>query len=160
MSPPPVPDTVTDKRTTLAFLPTDVHPTLTKEGYYTSPDIRVLREMTSEELSKIYRFTIFRPNIGAIEWEGLTDVRYLDLDRLVTIEPKMIGVYEGLEHPEKPEIGQGLNKPALVTLFNVFPKSASSPSKSGSFGDKLKKICQKNGSEFRDYLPETGESVT
>jgi len=133
-------------------------PTLTAPGYYTNPDMSQLQSMSALELKYVPKFAVFRPNVGRIEWEGDTDVRGLDLDRLVRIEAGSVDVYEGVEE-EKPTVGKGLNKSAVVLLHNIFPKSSASAKKRAEFEDKLRKCCEESGSEFLDYDAESGDWV-
>jgi hypothetical protein len=130
-------------------------PVLTKMGYFTSPDLSVLHSMSPDELASIFRFTVFRPHIGSIEWEGNTDIRDLNLDDIVEIEPKMVAVYD--DDDRKPPVGRGLNKPAIVTLCDIFPSENASADKKLRFEERLRKDCQKRGAEFLDYSPATGE---
>jgi hypothetical protein len=133
-------------------------PVLTKEGYVTYPSMQVLRSMTDEELSCVYRFRISRRGVGSIEWEGNTDLRSLNLDELVDIDNKSIAVYEDVSSDEKPQVGVGLNKPAVLTLCDIYPgdKSASQDMYF-AFEEKLKKVCKKRSADFRSYDIETGE---
>jgi hypothetical protein len=51
-----------------------------------------LRDLSDEDLSKIPEFTI-RNDFGQIKWNGLTDVRNLNLDEIVTISELCSEVY-------------------------------------------------------------------
>lgn len=133
-------------------------PTLLRPGYITAPSMAVLKKMTKKELSHVRNFAVYRPNIGKIEWEGDTDVRGLDLDLIVNIEKRGVEVYDSEEAELiKPAVGQGLNKPAIVYLDNIFPPDDASELKKSQFLSKLKKICLKSGSEFMDYDAEHGQ---
>eukprot|EP01041_Mallomonas_annulata_P003522 gene3522-7007_t len=134
-------------------------PILTKPGYFTNPDIKLLQQMNSSELKSIPKFAILRPNIGRIEWEGETDIRGLNLDEIVKIEQGSVDVYEDTSESEKPPVGQGLNKSAIILLQNIFPKENISTKKRLEFVDKLQKCCVNAGSEFLDYDSETGDWV-
>jgi len=54
----------------------------------------------------------------------------------------------------KPEKGQKLNKEAVITLFNRQPKENESPE---AFEERLKKVCQKQGTQHITYNKETHE---
>eukprot|EP01036_Dinobryon_divergens_P026710 gene26710-35389_t len=105
-------------------------PSLTLEGYWTSPDMSILKNLSDSELSKVDNFTICRDKYGKIEWHDTTDMRGLDLDKLVRIDKKEVFVYgddcddssRGLHVP--PPLGTALNKRAVITLWEVFPKSS------------------------------------
>ena len=114
-------------------------PTLLRPGYLTTPSIAALKKMTVKELAKVRNFSVYRPNIGRIEWEGETDVRGLDLDLIVNIEKRGVEVYDSEEAAlMKPEVGFGLNKTAIVYLSNIFPPEGASDLKKSQFLDKLK----------------------
>ena len=137
----------------------DLAPVLKRPGYFTSPDINVLQHMSEEELARVKNFTVFRPNVGKIEWAGETDVRFLNLDEIVKIEHKEVFVYEESATISPPEVGVGLNKPAVVTLCNVFPKEGSSLKKKQDFQQKLIDFCLLNDAEMLDYDSQTGNWV-
>ena len=139
---------------------TKLAPILLRPGYITTPNLSVLQKMTSKELSKVNNFSVSRPNIGKIVWEGETDVRGLDLDSIITIEKRGVEVYDNEESILlKPDVGYGLNKTALIYLKNIFPPENSSSEKVEQFPEKLKKICLKSGSEFIDYDNNIGEWI-
>ena len=134
-------------------------PTLLRQGYGLSPSLSILQRMTDAELRSVTSFTIFRPNVGEIRWEGQTDVRGLDLDKLVRIEQNEVMVYENVEDSEKPTVGEGLNKRATITLWNIFPKTSSSQQKLLLFEAKLRKICDDTDADFHCYDSERGEWI-
>jgi nuclear pore complex protein Nup98-Nup96 len=134
-------------------------PTLSKSEYFSNPDIRLLQQMSDMELKNIPKFSVFRPGVGRIEWEGDTDVRGLDLDKIVKIEGNAVDVYENLSDTEKPPVGQKLNKSAIILLHNIFPKANASAKKRKEFIDKLRKCCEDSSSEFLDYDPVAGDWV-
>ena len=137
-------------------------PKLTINGYDTVPSRQVLNEMTEDELRKVTQFRVYRPGIGEICWPGLTDVRGLDLDKIVRIELKEVFVYDDMEEEEKPPQGTELNKYAIITLWNIFPKSSKSQfsvEKMNAFEDKLHRACESAGAKFQEYSPQTGEWI-
>jgi len=75
--------------------------------------------MTLRELQHVPQFSI--KNIhGEIAFDGETDLTDVDLAKIVTIEQGSAEVYAD-EDPTtvKPPIGQKLNKPAVITLYNM-----------------------------------------
>jgi hypothetical protein len=114
-----------------------------------------LEMMTSEELSEVSNFAVLLPGVGKIEWEGKTDVRGLDLDRLILIERLAVQVYYDEDVP-KPPVGEGLNKDATIQLFKVFPKEGSSAAKILKFEQKLIDTCGKSEADFIEYNSVTG----
>ena len=143
-------------------------PTLTSEGYWTSPDMSILKNLSDSELSKVENFAICRDKYGKIEWNGTTDVRGLDLDKLVRIDKKEVFVYGddcddnsgGLHAP--PPVGTALNKRAVITLWEVFPKSSRGGDESDDgkkFEEKLHKFCIANDADHISYSVATGAWV-
>jgi len=60
------------------------------------------------------------------------------------------------EGTSKPQVGRGLNKPALVRLLNCQPKREQARVE---FDAKVRKVCERNGAEFVSYTADTGERV-
>lgn len=89
-------------------------PILTKAGYQTQPVYSEICRMTDAQLAKVHNFAIMN-KWGRIQFFDETDIRGLDLDRLVIIERGQIEVYP--EGTIKPARGKGLNRPALITFF-------------------------------------------
>ena len=124
-------------------------PVLTKPGYKVSPSIIELSRMTGEQLKKVENFKIWN-EFGEIEWLGAVDVRGANLDLWVIIKNSSAEVYpeDLFDEITKPDRGTRLNQPALITLFNIFPKSEH---KSKNFKEKLKQICLMQDSVFISY---------
>ena len=91
-------------------------PVLTKENYFTLPDFDVLMKMSLNELEKVENFSIFN-EYGKIEFQGFTDLTYVNLDISINIDFKLITVYQNCDIPE---VGQKLNKPAILHFFQFF----------------------------------------
>ena len=90
-------------------------PNLTKKGYETEPAYNRMCHMREEDLKAIENFTI-KNEWCKIRFEGYTDVRGLDLDKLVDLERGKAEIYP--EGTDKPAVGQGLNKDAQITFFH------------------------------------------
>ncbi|KAG2388369.1 hypothetical protein C9374_000533 [Naegleria lovaniensis] len=126
-------------------------PTLTKEGFYTVPSMEDMKKMTLTELQGIRDFVVGRKGYGELKFLGFTDVtKNLDLDKIIfEIEKNHVDVYS--EHVytegEKPPVGTELNKPTIITLFDVHPKNNDYK----SFERRLRKVCENNGSKFLSY---------
>lgn len=133
-------------------------PMLTKEGYHTIPDIATLQNLSDEDLSQVKNFTIYRHEYGKICWEGLIDVRGLDLDNIVSIDFKEVRVYEDNADFPSPPLGIGLNRPATITLYQIFPKKIS-PEHNRVYENKLRQFCDNNEAEFISYDADLGEWV-
>jgi nuclear pore complex protein Nup98-Nup96 len=149
-----------DQDTSSLALEAPSPPILERPGYLTTPTMSVLRKMSSKELTHVKNFSVYRPNIGKIEWDGETDVRGLDLDLIVNIEKRGVEVYDSDDAALiKPAMGYGLNKSAIIYLDDIYPPEGSTLQKRNSFIDKLRKICEKSGSEFIDYSLTSGQWI-
>ncbi|KAL4559882.1 hypothetical protein LXL04_032028 [Taraxacum kok-saghyz] len=121
-------------------------PTLRASDYFTEPS---LTELTKRELmdpghsQRVQNFTVGRYGYGKVKFFGETDVRWLDLDQIIKFKRHEIIVYE--DETCKPVIGQGLNKPAEVTLLLQI-KSLKS-----QVLEKLKVSAERQGAEFISF---------
>ena len=159
---------------------------LESEGYATEPPLAVLRTLSERQLAAVPDFTVYRTDqeassssggeevayYGAITWPGDTDVRGLDLERIVRIERGDVIVYrDGSEDDNgagvndsivelgvterRPPLGQGLNKAAIVTLEGVFPQSLG-VDETIDFVSALQSHCHTMGATWRGYDVTTG----
>ena len=62
------------------------------------------------------RFVIGRKDVGEVAFIGTVDLRGLGLDDIMDIDKGKIQVYGLPGGAERPAIGQGLNKPALLSF--------------------------------------------
>lgn len=113
-------------------------PILTKEGYNTRPTMSSLRKMSDRQLSSVMDFRIIREGHGEILWPGYTDVRQLNLDKIVDIANRKVTLYGNMSsvHP----VGEGLNKNAVITLFNCSPKELDSDGSITKTADHLERL--------------------
>ena len=104
----------------LVYQNSRIAPKLTKP-YITEPSIEILRCMTPEKLSKVANFSI-SSEVGKVVWKDAVDLRYLNLDEIISFsrENHAITVYPNEE--KKPKIGEGLNKEAIIYLYNCFSR--------------------------------------
>jgi len=70
-----------------------IYPLLTKPGYYTMPSMEELKRMSAKQLYQVKDFTVCHRLHGSVKWEGLSDVRSLNLDKIVFLEHGRIEVY-------------------------------------------------------------------
>ncbi|KAL3918991.1 MAG: hypothetical protein SGILL_003976, partial [Bacillariaceae sp.] len=141
-----------------AIVATSALPTLTKEGYTCSPSIEELEFMDPGDLAAVSHFSVSRPGVGKVEWEGAVDVRGANLNKIVLIEPGSVSVYEEEEQlGRKPEVGSKLNRPAVLTLEKIFPAEGASAAAIEKFCNKVARKTKKMDAEFIDYDPSTGE---
>ncbi|TDH71010.1 hypothetical protein CCR75_009748 [Bremia lactucae] len=127
-------------------------PALKNKDYYTRPSYESLQAMTDCELSEVEMFSVGCRGLGAVEWIGKTDVRNLDLDELIHFEKKEVVVYQDDE--KKHDVGNGLNKPAIVELLGIFPpRRSTSPEQ---YKERVKQRTEDIGATFLDYSIEKG----
>ncbi|KAJ0048035.1 hypothetical protein Pint_14947 [Pistacia integerrima] len=139
-------------------------PKLRRSDYYTEPRIQ---ELAAKERAEpgycrcVKDFVVGRHGYGSIKFLGETDVRRLDLESLVQFNNREVIVY--MDDSKKPPVGQGLNKPAEVTLLNIkcFDKKTGIQYTEGPKIDKykemLKRKAEDQGAAFLSYDPVKGE---
>ncbi|CAK76167.1 unnamed protein product (macronuclear) [Paramecium tetraurelia] len=104
-----------DNHQTLSFRILQTYrPILTKQGYYTLPDIN---QLTINQLKNVEDFTIFN-EFGSLRWDSPTNLLYINLDRIVDIQDSKVEVYDLDQIHEylKPKVNKKLNKSCLITL--------------------------------------------
>jgi nuclear pore complex protein Nup98-Nup96 len=84
----------------------------------------------------VANFAVFRRGFGGIRWDEPVDVRGLQLDRVVRLSKGCIEVY--LDDDEKPDVGEGLNKPATVRTMSSTDTSSAGQS---SMAECVRQIC-------------------
>ncbi|XVF12811.1 hypothetical protein REPUB_Repub08aG0152200 [Reevesia pubescens] len=139
-------------------------PKLWRSEYYTEPRIQ---ELAAKERAEpgycrcVKDFVVGRHGYGSIKFLGETDVRRLDLESLVQFNNREVIVY--MDDSKKPPVGQGLNKPAEVTLLKIkcFDKKTGHQYTVGpkvdKYKDMLKRKAEDQGAEFLSYDPIKGE---
>ncbi|GMY31983.1 nuclear pore complex protein NUP98A [Fagus crenata] len=139
-------------------------PKLRRSDYYTQPRIQELAAKERAEpgfCRHVKDFVVGRHGYGSIKFLGETDVRRLDLEALVQFNNREVIVY--MDDSKKPPIGQGLNKPAEVTLLNIkcFDKKTGQQYTEGpkieKYKEMLKRKAEDQGAEFVSYDPIKGE---
>nr|KYP74564.1 Nuclear pore complex protein Nup98-Nup96 [Cajanus cajan] len=139
-------------------------PKLRRSDYYTLPRIHELAAKERAEpgfCSHVKDFVVGRQGYGSIRFLGETDVRGLDLEALIQFNNREVIVY--MDDSKKPPVGQGLNKPAEVTLLNIkcFDKKTGHQYTEGpkieKYKEMLKRKAEDQGAEFVSYDPAKGE---
>ena len=106
-------------------------------------------------------FFLLEQGYGQVKFLGETDVRRLDLESIIQFNKCEVLVY--MDENKKPAVGQGLNKPAEVTLLNVrcVDKKTGQHHSDGpeveKFEKRLKKKTEEQGAEFISYDGSKGE---
>lgn len=139
-------------------------PKLRRSDYYTEPRIQELAAKERAEpgfCCHVKDFVVGRQGYGSIKFLGETDVRRLDLESLVQFNNREVIVY--MDDSKKPPVGQGLNKPAEVTLLNIkcFDKKTGHQYTEGpkieKYKEMLKRKAEDQGAKFVSYDPVKGE---
>ncbi|KAK9275408.1 hypothetical protein L1049_022672 [Liquidambar formosana] len=139
-------------------------PKLRRSDYYTEPRIQELAAKERAESGfcrHVKDFVVGRHGYGSIRFMGETDVRRLDLESLIQFNNREVIVY--MDDSKKPPVGQGLNKPAEVTLLNIkcFDKKTGRQYTEGpkieKYKEMLKRKAEDQGAEFVSYDAIKGE---
>jgi len=94
---------------------------LADHGYYTLPSAEEMRQSSG----MVEAFTVGRRGLGRVRWEGYTDVRGGVLEavkELVHFGRGWVEVYPKGGAWVKPPRGQGLNRPATISLHGCRPE--------------------------------------
>ncbi|XP_021728839.1 nuclear pore complex protein NUP96-like [Chenopodium quinoa] len=146
------------RKTIWGVLNNGVLPVLRCSDYYTEPSMKELAALEGIKpgyCSKIRDFVVGRTGFGSVMFLGETDVRGLDLAEIVKFNRNEIVVYE--DESIKPDVGEGLNKPAVVSLILKFGKSGVDGGSFCGVVDRLRESSVKQGAEFMSYDPLSGE---
>lgn len=139
-------------------------PKLHHAEYFTEPRIQ---ELSAKERAnpgytgRVRDFVVGRHGYGSIRFLGETDVRKLELEKLVQFNNREVLVY--MDESEKPPVGQGLNKPAEVTLLNIkcMDKKSGKQVTEGPRVEKYKEMLNRKageqGAQFVSYDAVSGE---
>lgn len=144
----------------LPLLVSPACPVLSNPQISTVPELSQLQRMSSEDLAQVDGFTIRSAEFGEIEWPELTDVRHLNLDEILQFSESEVVVYPD-ECPNKPEVGQGLNKRAILRLSHIYPsetnrRSENEAAATTAFVERLKKRTADLRALFLGYEAEGG----
>lgn len=153
--------------TSPASRPTPAGVKVVASDYYVEPPIEAMHDLIDAEGYIVLPngLTIGRATYGSVFWPGPLRLKNLALDDVVVFRHKEVTVYP--KESEKPPIGEGLNRPAEVTLERVWPldKSTKEPIKDPlqlvdmGFRERLERVCARQQAIFKDYRPNTGSWV-
>ncbi|CAF0852273.1 unnamed protein product [Brachionus calyciflorus] len=162
-----VSDDGTDNHSEISTPPCEPHPAgivLERPGYFTIPSLSELANMVDAKTGDciVDNFAIGRVDYGCITYPGLTNLKNMNLDEIIHIRRKEVHVYP--DDTKKPAVGQGLNKPAEVTLHRIWPSDKQTrmpitdPNRIINMGynKKIEKATIEMGAQFIDYDPVTG----
>ncbi|XP_045489033.1 nuclear pore complex protein Nup98-Nup96 isoform X2 [Pieris rapae] len=139
---------------------------LTRPGYYTIPSLEeMIKYIGPDGKCVVPHLTIGRKNYGNVYYDCEIDVTDMDLDAIVHFLNKEVIVYP--EDSEKPPLGEGLNRRAIVTLDRVWPRDktekrpVTEPERllKMDYEGKLRRVCDKYDTKFIEYRAQTGSWV-
>lgn len=114
-------------------------------GYKTKPSLVDMARMSVEQLKKIQNFTV-ENQFGRLVFEGETNVIGLNIAEILRINHKEVVGYPDDSDIRKPEIGAGLNKPAVLTLFKYELSGTKEKAE-----NRIKNMCKNANMEFQNY---------
>ncbi|GLU21993.1 hypothetical protein SLE2022_380960 [Rubroshorea leprosula] len=129
-------------------------PVLLSPDYYMKPS---LKDLVRQEImdpgycGRVPNFIVGRFGYGCVKFLGKTDVRWLDLDRIVKFRRHAVIVYE--DESDKPAVGLGLNKAAEVTLRLQLRHSELQKGHPDDIIKKLRVIMERQGAQFVSFNP-------
>lgn len=140
---------------------------LNRTDYFIIPSIEDCDALYDAESDTciVEGFTVGRLDYGSIFWKGPLNVKGLNLDAIVHIRRKEVIVYPDDE--AKPPVGSELNRPAQVTLDQVWPINKATrefikdPEKLRQmrYAEKVENATIKLDAIFKEYRPDTGSWV-
>ncbi|CAH8300786.1 unnamed protein product [Eruca vesicaria subsp. sativa] len=139
-------------------------PKLHHAEYFTEPRIQEIaakERVSPGYCGRVRDFVVGRHGYGSIKFLGETDVRKLDLEKLVQFNNREVLVY--MDESQKPPVGEGLNKPAEVTLLNIkcMDKKSGKQVMEGprveKYKEMLKRKAEEQGAQFVSYDAVNGE---
>lgn len=133
-------------------------PILLSSEYFVEPSVIELaarEHIDPGYCSRVPNFVIGRVGYGYIKFLGDTDVRWLNLDKIVKLDRHSVTVYEN--ESDKPPVGQGLNKLAEVTLIIRLSFVDSRCLESTKITAKLRKCTDGQGAKFLSFDQSSGE---
>jgi hypothetical protein len=118
-------------------------------GYHTYPAWETLRNRSRADLKAVENFKL-KNDHGEIAWLEPVDLTEADFDDITIAD----GAIDAMSNEDtRPAVGSGLNKPASVTLFRVFPKNKGASEK---FRAKLEAAAKQFGAVFKSYDADEG----
>ncbi|EYC42797.1 hypothetical protein Y032_0517g2808, partial [Ancylostoma ceylanicum] len=139
---------------------------LNAPDYFTEPTINAMKEMVvNGKVILNNGLTVGRATYGSVFWPGRIELDNVTLDEIVVFRHKEVTVYP--DESKKPPLGEGLNRPAEITLERVWhvdrttKEEIRDPLKLIDLGwrDRLEKVTARMGATFKDYRPSTGSWV-
>lgn len=150
----------------------------TPNGYWCSPSVSKLAQLSLSELSSVTNFIIGRKDHGQIAFTGTVDL--VDFAKANSKYSTKLNLYNSLLKEEfimfhdlvvevypdgntKPPQGRGINVEAIITLENIYPKRVRASTAQGDdefsmdeINKFIYKLKKKKGMEFVNYIASNG----
>lgn len=118
--------------------------------------------MKPAELRQVSELTVFKEEVGSITFHGTTDCTDLDIVHAVHFGVGQVQVYT--DPKSRPAVGQGLNKPATVTMYQCWPPTSSDQQghllqdqeTRDRYVEKIQKMTEDNRAKLVDYNCDSG----
>ncbi|KAH3666446.1 hypothetical protein OGAPHI_003442 [Ogataea philodendri] len=135
------------------------------EGYWSTPTISELANMSATELTHVENFTVGCKGLGQISFAYAVDLSAFHdkLEQLlgvyIVFRPRIVQVYP--DGVDKPSPGNGMNVPAVVSVENCFPydkatKSRITDPSAPEVPAHISRLKANLGMQFISYYPLTG----
>ncbi|CAJ0901265.1 10553_t:CDS:10 [Entrophospora sp. SA101] len=137
------------------------------DGYYSFPPLSVLKRMSTDELKNVENFSVGRHDFGKVEYDepvDLSEIKPIEniYGKTIVVEDGSCTVYGG--DADKPPVGKGLNKRAVITLNKCWAldKATRQPIKDPidpRYQQRILRLKDRPNTKFITYVPETGSWV-
>jgi len=113
--------------------------------------------MTHSELQRVRNLTIRKADVGEVTYPCEIDLvkEHMileDLPNIIRLDPGEVVLYP--DSGTKPAEGEGLNRPAIITLFQCMPPNNGNFPDADSkarYRERIAKMTEQKGARFVDY---------
>ncbi|CAI2367774.1 unnamed protein product [Moneuplotes crassus] len=129
----------------------------------TKPSFDEMIRMTTEKAQKVEHFKIYN-DYGRVIWEGKIDIvsilnskshTFSSLSEIIQLRHSSLSIYE--DEGTKPPKGEGLNKPCVITLYDLYPCEIKAELEQGKIlSNEQTKIYDQFRTTLRDGIRQKG----
>ncbi|XP_063929550.1 nuclear pore complex protein Nup98-Nup96-like isoform X2 [Zophobas morio] len=139
---------------------------LSKPEYYMYPALKDLQQYMDDNGECVVQgLTIGRRGYGNVYFPDPIDISNMNFDEIVHFRHREVIIYP--DDTKKPQVGEGINRRAQVTLDKIYPREKGTNNYitdvnqilQTNFVDNLMHVTQKHNCKFVDYRPKTGSWV-
>ncbi|CAD7937075.1 unnamed protein product [Amoebophrya sp. A120] len=104
----------------------------------------------------VHELTVHKRDVGQVTFHGVTDVRGINFREVVQLSRGCVVVYPPplFSEETKPPVGEGLNKPASVIMYNCLPPANFADPQ--AYLDRVRNMTVEKGAEFLGYDGHSG----